>query len=766
MNAEDQVEHAENNHFSINEQRQLLYSCLLRYAPDMGRLRDRVLDRAVLVGLVGSSESAPLKVGEIQRNLRFANELRPETIRQALERLLARGAVNATTIRKKNAYFLDGETARKIDEESRAGRDLFDRVLRKRLRDVEYLVNSVTGATVLRRFLFECFARFGRQIANNVTGRATTDDLVERPDVHHAFEAAAAGANLSAQARASLLARCRSLLASKDPDDEALKFQLAQGFYVAELLDVEGVRFNPLADEAFAGAVFYLDTNVLLMYFIGNEDHVALFDEMLRVAGRIGIRLRVTRATVNEVRRVAADHLANVGQVLDVVPNEILEARVRDDFLAAFQTERAKEPDLTVQEFGHRFDELTTTLEVHGIELDDRTEDEMIGRHDRVRVEVAIQKGAEISRGWGKSGPILEHDVAHYYAVMGARAGEGRVWFLTRDRGLILAAVELARDEFPFCFSIAGFLQSLSPFSESPSEQRSLADAFSVIVAEQIVPAEPIFDLAEVNLLARQHEDIFLTPADKVLEALDAIKTQVLQGRSLLSVEKDLLSLEIRKRLASSDLDMRRAAEEQCALAEAEKALQAAEAEQAHQRQLEAERVAAKLVVDNEALVRDREVLLADKTALQVSGAESSKVIESDRVRLLEEAQHRRLERSLAGIVVGVLLAVFAPALSDWLGRSNPSLESWKTIITLGVRYLGAMIALVAPVAYILHRHWPGELKVLTYTAAVTTALVLLDPFPESMLAPFAKYASTAAVVAAILLGVLHARRPGPDEPK
>lgn len=743
----DQVNHAEGGELlAIDEQRRVLHACLLRYAADVGKLRERALDRVVLVGLVGSSDARPFKVGEIMANLRVA--LRAETVNDSLARLVADGSVCRTSVRKKHAYYLDDATADNLRQQARAGSELVERVLRHRLKDSGYLVDYNTAAEVLRKFLFECFARFGRQIAANVSGRTRAEDLAERPDVQRAFDAATAGLNLPAQAQSSLMTRCRTLLMSHDPDDEALKFQLTQSYYVAELLEIDGTRFNPLAEEAFAGAVFYLDTNVVLMYFLGNEEHTSLFDEMLRVGRRMGISLRVTRATVDELRRAAADHLSKIGEVVGVVPYRLLAERVRDDFLAAYQAEQEQSPDLTVQDFGQRFERLTETLEAHGIELDDRLEDEMIGDADVARLEEVLQRLALATRGYKKGEVVLRHDVAHYQAVADARHATPKVWFLTRDRLLVQAAVEVAGDELPFCFSIAAFVHALSPFSETASEDRSLADAFSVILSEQVVTPERLFDIDEINFLARHYEDIFVTPADQIIEALDVVKSTLLHGKSLLSADHETLSLEIRKRLASTDLDQRRAAEQQRAEAEAKIDRQAAAADVERQRRLAAESQVL-------ALSGEKSALTVENVALAEARDKGSEDLQTERAERLREAQRRRLERAVGGAVLGVVIAGLAAVIGDVIARTYATVEPVKDLLIVAIRYTCVMLAFIAPVSYVRHAEWPLEWKVFLYGSALTVAFVVLDPFADSLLKPFSKYGSVALFVAMLVFGFL-----------
>ena len=75
---------------TIEEKRQVLYAAILRYSPEAGSLRERALDRLVLVALMESSSLAPLKIGQIQQLTRVAPGspgLRMEIIHQALHRL-------------------------------------------------------------------------------------------------------------------------------------------------------------------------------------------------------------------------------------------------------------------------------------------------------------------------------------------------------------------------------------------------------------------------------------------------------------------------------------------------------------------------------------------------------------------------------------------------------------------------------------------------------------------------------------------------------
>ena len=117
---------------TVEEKRQVLYAAMLRYSPEAGSLRERVLDRLVLVALMESSSLAPLKLGQIQLLTRVAPGspgLRMEIIQQALQRLIRQQNVAQTLLKKKNVYYLTDAGLDDTDKEAESARKLFLPVL-------------------------------------------------------------------------------------------------------------------------------------------------------------------------------------------------------------------------------------------------------------------------------------------------------------------------------------------------------------------------------------------------------------------------------------------------------------------------------------------------------------------------------------------------------------------------------------------------------------------------------------------------------------
>ena len=550
---------------TVEEKRQVLYAALLRYSPETGSLRERVLDRLVLVALMESSSLAPLKLGQIQLLTRVAPGspgLRMEIIQQALKRLIRRQNVAQTLLKKKNVYYLTDAGLDDTDKEAESARQLFLPVLARMLENTSEFCEKGQGEIVCRRFVSECFSRFGQQIARTVTGEFNGEQLLAAVDVEAAFAAATDSMTLSIDTTQSLKARCIRFLRSNERDDAELKFRLTQGYYVAQLLDINTHDFNPIADDAFRGAILYIDTNVLIDRVLSDEQ-ARLFDELVRIADMLGIRLRVTRATIDEARWVAAGRLSGLDEVIELVPSELV-ARTQDRFLDAFIEVRKLDPTVSAEDFRTRFDTIPDLLIACGIELHDVTSEDIVGSRD-ISSECQVLKQAAIyTRGRGKPDQACVHDICHFLLVENERENNNKAWFLTLDKTLGRAASKLCGDKLPFCFPLVGFLQSVSPFVEAPEAQQSLVDLFSDILEREVggFSGESFFDLSELKLISEFHTDVLATPVDQIIPAFDYVKGKVLGGKPYRRDDQTKVALELKKFLTSSMEEKQRALHE------------------------------------------------------------------------------------------------------------------------------------------------------------------------------------------------------------
>jgi hypothetical protein len=751
---------------TVDEKRQVVYSSLLRYGTEAVSLRERALDRAVLGALIGSAADDPFRVGRIRENLHYrpeAPQIRQGAVQESIGRLKGEGKVDQTELRKVNAYFLTPAGAQEVTQVINSSEELFDPVLRGLLRDTAHLCSFDEGAHVFRKFVFECFGRFGQALARNITGHMTHEVFLRIADLEAAFKAAMAGRRLSEETVESLKARCFGFLQSSDPDGERLKFHLAQGYYFTQLLGFENGGFNPLNEHAFSGGILYLDTNVLLHGIVYLDETRELFVEMVQVAKRIGMEVCVTRATVDEARGVAADRMSLLAQIIDVVPEELSE-RTEDQFIQGFLLGRETNPELTITEFLAPFEHLTNFVEgeLHLV-IDDRTAEEIIASRDVERLAQTMNDAALRTRGWGKSGGTLGHDIAHYVAIQDIRASGRKAWFLTRDRTLLEAASHLDGDGPPFCFGLIGFLHSISPFMTMVEEQ-PFADIFADFIKEEAFPVGNIFDAQELAIIAEYHADVIATPPEQVVRAFDYVKSKTLEGRPYRRNDIPDVSLELKKFLASNK-------EEQMAALRAETERRAAEqerltlekAEERRRRKAE-EAVAARLRGE---LAGEKEEVATTKTVLADTKTELADVrtAMSQQEQRFAARQHRaRGMGAASGVAAGAIVWGLNDAIVAVLVQKIPALLSWNPYVVMGLNAIGALLFCV-PAFYFVHRaKWGHYLKAGLYTVLIVATLVFSRLFTDDAISAMGKYGDAASIVLVLLLALLAISQGGKDD--
>ena len=677
---------------TVEEKRQILYAALLRHSPEAGSLRERALDRLVLVALLESSHLQPMRVGEIHTLTRVEPKspgLRTDVIQGTLDRLMSRNKVDHVLFRTKHAYYLTDTGREYTDEAAESAAQLFEPVLARMLQDTSALCDERDGAIVCRTFVSECFARFGQQIAKSVTGELTKGKLVDVVDVQGAFQAAISSVSLSDEAIQSLEARCIRFLRSIERDDEELKFRLTQGYYVAQLLGLNAYEFNPIAHDAFHEAVFYIDTNVLVPGLLSDEG-ARLFDELVRICKALGVDLRVSRATINETRWVAAGRLEGLENVLATVPSELV-SRTRDQFLDAFLEVRRASPEVTAEKFLTRFDEIPSLLAKLGIDLYDSTAEEIIGDRNVTRECEAISHAALKTRGLGKSDRVCLHDVCHYLLIQDERRRGRKAWFLTRDKTLSQATADLGGGQLPFCFPVVGFLQSVSPFLEAPEAQRSLVDLFSAVLDGEIgdLSGESLFNLSELKIISEFHTDVFSTPEEQLVPAFDYIKNNVLGGKLYERDAHTKVSLELKKFLTSS-------------MEEKQKTLQAEAIRQKNVADVERAR---REVVEQDAKNKQAEDAAAIEGAEQDAKEKQAEVsrleeeVQKARRRQLTDARREGRLRAFLAVLGALLTAViwaFDSELVATILRALSLGSSLDVLLRPGVRLVGAAVLVVS----------------------------------------------------------------------
>lgn len=734
---------------TLEDRRRSIHACLLRYSPEAGLLRDRAMDRLVLSGLLGSSEADPFRMGAIQGNLQTeprAAHIRQELIQDALNRLMAAGKVRETAKRGRRAYYLSPETATEIASMIAGASNLIQEVSARTFADIAFAAGMPKLESVFRRFVAAYFAAFGEQIARVVTGRSDGAEGIHPADVSAALSFALDGMKIDPDTRTSLNARFIHFLRSVHPTDQRLKFTLTQGYYFAQLLGGDNKSFDPLTESAFVDSVFYLDTNVLIPHLLRASGTPTQLEELTRISRRIGIELRVTRAMVNEARRVAADRRPQIEQAIGALPSGVIR-NSDDDFMMAFLDQRDRHGDsLSCDLFLERFDSIPEFCEREGITFEDRSEDDQTV--DELMCRQLSEEALRI-RGFGKSETVARHDAFHLSLVHEERARRPKTWFLTRD-GTMASVRPSHAPNAPLTFSLVGFLHSISPFLTSPEEERALAGVFSTLTDSLMWAPEGVFDLQELGVLSEMHADVLATPQDQLLRAFDYVKSHVLEGRPFRSHEVPKVALGLRKFLSSSAADQRKA------LLDEKRRLEvlAMEAEARSQEERTRRESAETRLSDEESARRrsERETADAEDRSRQErqrrEAAEKQVAGTEDRARSLDAKLRYERRLKWAGLgIAGVLVAVIL-----WrVAREFPA-----TLGSVGQTALGlvGIFLFSLPVARLtqLFKVAPS-LRTGLVAAVVLVAIKLCGVVSDATVNWFADGATGALVLAAAFLG-------------
>ncbi len=680
--------------------------------------------------------------------------LRTEVIQQALVDLIEQGKADRTTHREKHAYYITDKGQKELDGLVVSVVDLFADVTEPLFQNLDPEIDRNIASGIFRRFACECFGRFGRHIAQTVLGTLKREELLARTDARSAFVAASEGLGMTAIQLESLEVRCQRFLISGEECDERLKLYLTQGFYFTQLLGLDGSTFDPIAEDAFRGAVFYLDTNVLLLGFLQAHDDAHEFSEVVAVAKRLGIELRTTKATIDEMQQVVRDRMSRITRIAEVVPDELVK-QSNDQVLKAFWNAYEGNRTLTPETFFAPF--LVPDLQLDekwGVGVDRISSKEIIGGRDTAEIATCINEEAKNSRGWGKTGDILDHDVAHYILIGEKRLTNRKVWFLTRDRSLPLVAATLQPDKPAFCFSHLALLQSISPFINTDAEEKSLADIMSAFITDQIRPLRSLFDISELAIMAEFHADVMATPGDQLVLAFDYVKSSTLKGHQYLQQDIPRVSLALRKFL-SSDKDKQLLSLQ----AERESALQDA------QRENELRKEAEKRVQDANERSADFEDQLAklnDDYKGTVGQVEELRRDAATRLEQDRQKRHQGLLREAIWWSIGaVVLLTLVETIASKLVETIPWL--WPVclhnVLVSMMRISAALMIFLSWARYIRDTRWAEGAKVAGLVIVGLFVIPIARLISPSTMNELADRIEVAALVAAVIVGYWFTKR-------
>jgi len=615
------------NEQSRNIGREALAAVAMAFAPATEIPRERALIRSAIVSLLlnfGDETFDRDKAVDAISGHGALPELRREVAEPLFDKLLSENIVREVGDDKTDVYIFDEEFAKKTYDEQDVIENLIGRVISD-LFDTGRLPR--VQIPQLRKELLIALARlmkeYGEQYAYQVAGRAEKPITIPHDELVSICRDSMSHEIMEFIDPKDMADAITELFLQSEPHFAKFVFSLTQNYYYLRLVGLAGgLKF--LASDRFSGSIFFLDTNMLFPFLLKESRHRRSIMELVEIALQLNISLHETESTLDELGRVIEYYRTKLAKAFDEVPDELV-ANTQNLLLRAYRARKQQEPTLTVEEYLSQFRDVRETLENDwGVTVfDDPVERELSDKEIRYTKKI-INDCSERVRHKKKPDSSVEHDAHIYYVVLAERerAGDKAAYLLTLDMSLAHAARELqGKEELPFCMTLGGFLQIISPYVRADHEQ-SFAEVFVELVGNNLFPPEEIIDIEDFLMFTDFDLSVRQLPGADVKKVIRGVK-EALDGTLPLENERNRVAYEIQKALSDPTLKYRTELEDALKAYKAEiKALKEARDRDSDKHALEVERIESKHRIEFEDLNRKLQAMAAksEDYELQVKG--------------------------------------------------------------------------------------------------------------------------------------------------
>ncbi len=503
--------------------RSVLLGARVRFSPSGTIIRQQAIERIIEQNL--ALEEAPGGLTEHQLRALTTLEgrmpvLRASDVRVGLKSLMQSGRVEEIKVRGKSRYALSkkvrDEVHHALDESERRNRDVINSLFATAPGGPEHYEKAFL------RLLCIVFSELSETYVQVITRGQSPMDLVG-----HSFLSSSIDKVLEYERVPSAEAfryGANRFFRESSPNFDQLKWNMTQNFYIMKALGIDSAS-DLLSADIFRGASLYCDTNVLIPGLMPSNRHHNSFQELAKACEAIGMQLKVTHNTVEELNAVINHHASLIRQVGNNIPNE-MQLQIRDFLFGAYIAEKADSPDLSLDEFVIRFQKPVQTLrDSFGlIEEDDEwfdvlTEDQATKRiaEDLIRQHVKM-------RGRPKAEKAAIHDAVLLQWVARENADNHKSWLVTLDLTLAEWYTQSREKNFRV-ITLDALLQWITPMVPGSTDEEKLAGIFAEAIRYHLLPKDTFFELRDFQVFAEMGIETQQLPADDVKACIREIKT-------------------------------------------------------------------------------------------------------------------------------------------------------------------------------------------------------------------------------------------------
>ncbi len=534
----------------IAQKRSILLSARIRFSPEAQPIRDTAIDRIIEQNLfiTDSGEGLTLQEMEEQGAVCFAGgtpAIRRLDMNKSLNRLVELGRIIPTESGAQSRYRLSEQAFQELEEVQQSTDSRFEKVVERLFRNAEE--GSSAYATPFLECLCNIFSQLGEMYVRLIKGEVGRDEFIRSPSLRHTLEQI----KLKYQSIDGALfeAAVVSFFRDSDPEYDAIKWNMAQNYYVAKVLglDPSGKLFSK---EVFGNAMFYLDTNVIIPALEPKARYHRSFKALSQACKGLQISLKTCQISLDELNHTVEYQRETIPRVANQIPDATA-PKIRGVFSRLYQEQQSSTGTVDLDEVFSSFENPAKVLaESYEVELVDDVwfiEAESQPETETLAERISNEYWDKRSHVKGRRRALHDALLLRWIELERERTDKN-VWLATQDTTLpnFLPRAKGASNR-PLAITLDALLQWISPVAMHDDIEDEVAAIFSEAVKYMLLPQESFFDIRDFLVFAELEWSCKELPAEDVEECIRYLKRNAPDLDPSNPADREKLSNEIAK---------------------------------------------------------------------------------------------------------------------------------------------------------------------------------------------------------------------------
>lgn len=515
---------------SIAEKRALVFATRMRFSAESQVIKDTAIDKLIerQLYILHNEEGVTSHEIEQQEAICLPDETPVITrldVEKSLKRLEDSNKIVSKTISNQVKYRLSEQALQEHQEIQESTEKRFSQIMARLFK------NAPEGIQPYYAPFLEClciiFSQLGETYVRLIKGDVGLDELLRSPIIRQASQAVIK--KCPSIDKVLFKSAVLSFFQDTHPDYDLIKWNMAQNYYVAKALGLDPSG-HILSKEVFGGAVFYLDTNVLINALEPKARHHGTFKAFSKACKSLQIQLHTCQISLDELRRVVDRHCQLIEKVADQISDDIA-PKIRGEFFRIYREQlKAGAPvdfETLFSSFYEPMGELAQAYEVNLV--DDSWFVNAAEEQEIQNLLQEIQREYKAKRGRPKYKASALHDaLLLQWLQMERERSTPNTWLVTLDTSLPgFVAQKKGESSSPLAITLDALLQWISPMAiYEDADEFEVATIFSEAVKYQLLPRETYFDLSDFLVFAEMEWSCKELPSEDVEKCIRYVKAK------------------------------------------------------------------------------------------------------------------------------------------------------------------------------------------------------------------------------------------------